>query len=69
MTKPTEKAAEFMAANDASPVVEGAVTFKGGEHPKNATGARYTLESGRNYVLTSADLRSMPKKYPKWKLV
>jgi hypothetical protein len=65
--KPTVKAAQFMLANDRSPVVSGAAMHKGEERPENVTGARYTLQDHKSFELSSEDLRSMPREYPKWK--
>lgn len=57
---PTATAADFMTANDKSPVVSGAVIGAGGQ------GAVYTLASGDDFRLKAEDLRSMPARYPRW---
>jgi hypothetical protein len=64
--KPTVKAAQFMLANDKSPVVSGAAMHRGEERPENVIGCRYSLQNSQSFELSSADLRSMPDSYPKW---
>lgn len=53
---PTKRAAAFMAANAASPVVEG--------HAYAGGGGRYVLENGSDFKLDLEDMRSMPM--PRW---
>lgn len=62
----TPKAAEFVKANDDSPVVEGRVNEPDPRKP--AKGGTYTLESGKSFRLNLADCRSLPTGYPRWKL-
>lgn len=57
-----ELVAEFMAANDDSPVVSGAAIGNGGQ------GGVYTLADGRCYVMSGAICRALPEGYPRWKL-
>jgi hypothetical protein len=66
---PTQKALVFMLANDKSPVVSGAAMHIPGERecPENVIGCRYSLQNNQTFELSSADLRSMPQDYPKWK--
>lgn len=54
------KAADFVTANDQSPVVSGAVFGTGGE------GGVYTLEDGRHFSLDAAACSALPDGYPKW---
>jgi hypothetical protein len=64
---PTQKALVFMLANDKSPVVSGAAMHRGEERPENVIGCRYSLQNNQTFELSSGDLRSMPRDYPKWK--
>lgn len=63
---PEQQASDFIRANDASPVVSGAVTFRGEEHPDNATGVRYTLEDNSTHRLGRAAAALVQEPYPKW---
>jgi len=52
----TNKAERFLSANVDSPVVSAAVLPEGG--------ARYRLQNGKVFLLTTAECRSMP--VPRW---
>lgn len=66
MTAPTAKAAEFMAANDASPVVVGVAIEQDPREP--ARGCRYQLKNGLRFTLGVAVCRALPEGYPRWDL-
>lgn len=56
----TPKAKKFMAANDKSPVISGAVIGKGGE------GGYYKLQDGTRFKLNLADCQALPEGCPRW---
>ena len=59
----TERTAEqFVAANNDSLVVSGAVL------DMTKGGGRYRLENGRSFALSVDECRRLPTGYPKWKL-
>lgn len=60
MTNPTQKARDFMKANDESPVISGAAFGQGGE------GGSYTLLDKRQFSLNLKDCQSLREGYPKW---
>ncbi len=62
MNAPTEKAREFMTANEASPVVSGYAIEPDPRKP--GKGGCYTLKDGRMFRLSLEDCRSMPA--PRW---
>lgn len=62
--EPTKKAALFIGANKASPVIIGAAVMNGRE---GGQGAYYTLEDGRRFKLSGEDCRSLPEGFPRWK--
>lgn len=55
----------FAAANKESPVVSGAARHRGPARPENVIGIRYTLDDGRDFVLSCADVEASP--VPRWK--
>lgn len=67
MNGPTELAAEFMRANDESPVVEGWVHYP--DPCQNKGGGGYRLDDGRVFNLNVEDCRSLPEQYPRWRLL
>ena len=66
MDDPQQQADAFMAANDRSPVVAGAVVHRA---PSGAPeGVSYTLQNRTRRELTSAAARLLPDGYPRWNL-
>lgn len=55
---PEQQAADFMRANDASPVVAGRGLPKGG--------GVYRLDDGTSHRLGLAACRLLPSQYPRW---
>lgn len=60
MTVRHDQVAEFIAANDRSPVVQGYV------RSAMSGGAVYTLRSGTAFALTRDECRALPPGYPRW---
>lgn len=65
---PEQQAADFIAANDRSPVIAGSAIHKGSEHPDNVVGCTYTLDDHSKHRLGSEACRLLPDGYPKWRL-
>ncbi len=57
-----DTAADFIVANDQSPVIAGHVIEL--EHG----GGQYTLDDGRIFRMTAEECRKLPAGYPKWKI-
>ena len=61
-----ENTLRFVIANNASPVVFGALTQPDPRQPPR--GARYRLQDGKSFKLTADECRALPEGYPKWLL-
>ncbi len=66
MRTPQQQANDFIAANDKSPVVYGAVIEPAPNRP--GRGGRYRLADGSSHRLGLEACRLLPEGYPKWRL-
>ncbi len=66
---PEQQAADFIAANDISPVVAAGIVHNGGvEGPDNVIGLAITLADRSRHRLSSEASKLLPEGYPRWRL-